>query len=291
MPIDLHAHTTASDGSYSPTELVAHARELGLSAVGITDHDTFGGWTEALEAGERLGVEIVPGIELSVSGEAGKFHLLGYYVQSDGPIADALAWVQNEREQRNERIVEKLNTLPEVSAAGGITWEQIGAFADENTQIGRPHFARALMQIGLVDSVQQAFDLYLADGARAHLPKAVLTPEVAVDLIHQAGGIAIWAHPTRPPDKRAAAFDPETAEAQLQKWLEWGLDGLEIYYGAYTPEEAAWAKRMTEKYHLIGSGGSDFHGISKPTVYLGQVNGGTAMPDEVLAHLKEKVGK
>ena len=171
MPLELHAHTTASDGSFTPLELVTHAKELGLSAVGITDHDTFGGWPEALHAGQELGVEIVPGIELSVSNDEGKFHLLGYYVQSGGPIAEALAWVQDEREKRNERIVEKLSTLPEVQAAGGITWEQICSFAEENTQIGRPHFARALMQLGLVESVQQAFDEYLADGKKAHQNK------------------------------------------------------------------------------------------------------------------------
>lgn len=207
MSIDLHAHTTASDGSFTPSELVAHAREIGLSAIGITDHDTFGGWDEAFEAGKRLGVEIVPGIELSVSDEHGKFHLLGYGCNRDSELSRELEGIQWERANRNEIIVDRLNTLPEIREKGGVSWELIQGFVDENTQIGRPHLARALMQIGVVSSVQQAFDEYLADGKRAHASKKVLTPRRAVELIHDAGGVAIWAHPTRPPSERSSAFD------------------------------------------------------------------------------------
>lgn len=290
MPIDLHAHTTASDGSFSPTELVAHAHELGLKALAITDHDSFNGWDEAQIAGERLGVEIVPGIELSVSDESGKFHLLGYYVNRDSQLSRELEGIQWERDNRNHLIVDKLNTLPEVQNKGGVSWELVRSFVDENTQIGRPHLAQALMKIGVVSSVQQAFDEYLADGKKAHASKRVLTPQRAVELIHDAGGVAIWAHPTRPPSERSSAFDLSRGDELLKLWLAWGLDGLETFYGAYTPEEVAWTMARAREHGLVGTGGSDFHGATKPNVLLGKVNGGASVPDDVLRALKARAG-
>ena len=281
--IDLHAHTTASDGSFSPTELVAHARELGLSAVAVTDHDTFGGWDEALEAGEQLGVEIVPGIELSVSGDGEKFHLLGYYFERDSELGDALAQLQAERARRNDVIVENLNAL-----GHPITMKRVRQIAGAGAQIGRPHIATALMEIGAVSSVQNAFDTLLAEGGPAYASKETLHPAEAVRLIHDAGGVAIWAHPTRAPSERAALLDFARGEQMLEQWREWDLDGLETYYGAYTPAEIEWSARMMKQFGLIGTGGSDFHGITKPTVLLGQVNGGQGVPAAVLEALKAR---
>jgi predicted metal-dependent phosphoesterase TrpH len=280
MPIDLHAHTTASDGSFSPLELVAHAQEIGLSAVAITDHDTFGGHAEALAAGADMGVEIVPGIELSVSDDHGKFHLLGYFCNQDSELNRELAAIQYERANRNEIIIARLQALGFETSL-----EKVRSIAGEDAQIGRPHIARSILGQQGLETIQQVFDELLADGGRAHAPKKVLSPARAVELIHEANGVAIWAHPLFPPSTRQK-MDYDEAETLLKLWKSCGLDGLEIYYGLYTAEDAEWARAMAQKYELIGTGGSDFHGITKPTVYLGQVNGGVAMPESVLEQLK-----
>jgi predicted metal-dependent phosphoesterase TrpH len=285
MGIDLHTHTTASDGSFTPRELVQLAKNQGLSAIGITDHDTLGGHAQAIAAGLELGVEIVPGIELSVKDEAGeKFHLLGYYVAADSELARELAQLQRERDARNAVIVEKLAAL-----GAPISMARVLEIARGGV-MGRPHLAQALMEAGHVASVQEAFDRYLADGAAATASKEVLTPARAVELIHAAGGVAIWAHPTRPPSKRAGEVDFAVLESQLRNWIEIGLDGLEIYYSQYSPAEARWTSEMAAKHRLLGTGGSDFHGKSKPDIQVGVVHTKGAVPDEVLVALKAKRG-
>lgn len=285
MPIDLHAHTTASDGSFSPRELVAHAAEIGLKAVAVTDHDTFGGWDEALQAGAEMGVEVVPGIELSVAGEGEKFHLLGYYFERDSELGENLRELQLERARRNDVIVENLNGL-----GFPVSMARVREIAGPDAQIGRPHIARALMEIGAVESVPEAFDSLLKEGGPAYASKQTLHPAEAVRLIHEAGGVAVWAHPTRAPSERAALLDFARGEELLKRWVEWALDGLETHYGAYTPEEMEWTAAMARKYDLLGTGGSDFHGLTKPDVFLGQVNGG-GVPDEVLKSLKARAAR
>ena len=145
------------------------------------------------------------------------------------------------------------------------------------------------MEKGYVGSVQEAFDKYLADGGTAAASKEVLHPQEAIELIHANGGVAVWAHPTRPPSKRGAgSVDYDEWEAKLQRWIEWGLDGLEVFYSEYTPEEAEWTARMAHKYGLLGTGGSDFHGTTKPHIQLGVTHTGQAVPAEVLNGLKSK---
>ena len=284
--IDLHAHTTASDGSFSPADLVAHARDLGLKAVAVTDHDTFGGWDEAMAAGAAMGVEVVPGIELSVAGEGEKFHLLGYYFERDSELGAALAQLQAERARRNDAIIENLNGL-----GYPVSMARVREIAGPDAQIGRPHLATALLEVGAVASVQEAFDSLLKEGGPAYASKQTLAPDEAVRLIHDAGGVAVWAHPTRAPSERAALLDFGRGEELIRRWNEWGLDGLETHYGAYTPAEVAWTRAMAEKYGLIGTGGSDFHGLTKPSVKLGQVNGGQGVPDRVLESLKARAAQ
>ena len=278
MGIDLHAHTTASDGSFSPTELVAHAREVGLSALGITDHDTIGGWNEAFAAGESLNIEIVPGVELSVAYEGGRFHLLAYYCAVDSELTEVLAEIQAARSNRNVVIFDNLREL-------GLPLEEaeVFAFAGDKGVVGRPHFAQAMMKRGYVESTQEAFDKYLADGKPAYSTKAVLTPQRALELIRLAGGVSVWAHPPR-----SGQHSLDELEACLKDWVGWGLDGLETYYSAYTDAQAQWTARMQKQYDLLGTGGSDFHGAPKPTVKLGVTHTGKAVPDEVLDALKAR---
>ena len=277
--VDLHAHTTASDGSLSPSQLVELALEKNLSSVGITDHDTIAGWDEALIKGADLGIEIVPGVELSTAYEGGRFHLLGYLFERDSQLASTLEIIQRERGNRNANIFANLEKL-------GVPLDEaeVRVFAGRDEgELGRPHFARAMVARGYVASTQEAFDQYLADGSPGYAPKKVLSPEEAIALIHAAGGVAIWAHP---PMRKKVSYDE--LEERLRDWIGWGLDGLEIYYSQYTPEDAAWTLAMTEKYNLIGSGGSDFHGISKLDVHLGKTHTGAAVPDGVLQQIKAR---
>jgi predicted metal-dependent phosphoesterase TrpH len=279
MSIDLHAHTTASDGSLSPSELVSLAREIGLSALGITDHDTIGGWNEAFEAGARRGIEIVPGVELSVSYEGGRFHLLGYYIDPDSALIQTLGRIQAARADRNGEILDNLRAL-------GLPLEEafVRSFSGSpDGQLGRPHFAQAMVARGYVSSTQEAFDLYLADGKPAYATKAVLTPRDAIEGIRAAGGVSVWAHP---PLNRHFSLDELGQKAR--QWRAWGLDGLETFYSKYTPRENAWARAVCSELDLIESGGSDFHGRSKPTVFLGQSFANQSVPDQVLQKLKAR---
>ena len=275
--VDLHAHTTASDGSLSPRELVELAHQNNLTALGITDHDTIDGWDEAREAAAPLGIEIVPGVELSTSYEGGRFHLLGYFIDPASHLVETLRRIQKARANRNGVIFDNLRDL-----GVPLEEEEVYALAGPNGLLGRPHFARAMVNRGYVASTQEAFDKYLADGKPAYATKDVLTPQEAIAGIHEAGGVAIWAHP--PLNKN---FTLEQLEDELQRWISWGLDGLETRYGRYIPEETAWANLMVEKYNLIEGGGSDFHGVSKPDISLGTTTVGS-VPDEVLEKLKAK---
>jgi len=277
--IDLHAHTTASDGSLSPAQLVAHAAEIGLSAVGVTDHDTVDGWEEALAASAGTNVKIVPGVELSTSYPRGRFHLLGYYIRPASPVTATLEKIQVARKNRNGEIFENLRELEmpvEESHVRRISGSKSG-------QLGRPHFALAMIELGYVQNTQEAFDKYLADGQPAYATKAVLTPQDAIEQIHQSGGVAIWAHP--PLNKN---FSPDELEAELGRWVDWGLDGIETHYSRYTIEQAAWAEKVRLKFDLLAGGGSDFHGTSKPDVKLGQTQTGAALPDEILQKIKAR---
>jgi hypothetical protein len=284
MGIDLHAHTTASDGSATPTELVELAKSRGLKAVAVTDHDTFAGHAEAIAAGERLGIEIVPGIELSVKDETGdKSHLLGYYVARGGALENQLDFLQAERDKRNHIILEKLAGL-----GVPVSFERVAQISRGGV-MGRPHIAQAMMERGYVSTIQEAFNQYLADGSAATASKEVLHPAEAIELIHAGGGVAIWAHPTRPPSKRdGTTVDFTVWEEKLKRWVEWKLDGIEVFYSQYTTEEANWTAEMAEKYALLGTGGSDFHGTTKPTIQLGVTHTGNPVPYEVLEKLKAR---
>ncbi len=279
MSLDLHAHTNASDGSLTPTQLVELAKKQGLSALGVTDHDTIYGWDEAFAAGEKLGVEIVPGVELSTSYEGGRFHLLAYYINPDSELIRVLETIQAARKNRNGEILDNLREL-------GLPLEEreVRVFAGEHGQLGRPHFAQAMIQRGYVATTQEAFDRYLADGKPAYATKAVLSPKDAIGLIHQAGGVSVWAHP---PLNRN--FTLAQLEEKLGDWMSWGLDGIETFYSRYTKDEARWAEAARQKFGLLESGGSDWHGLSKPDIQLGVTNTGAAVPDRVLEAMKERV--
>src|SRR3569833_438924 len=224
--IDLLAHTTASDGSFTPTELVDEAAAIGLTAIAVTDHDTIAGIEEATKAAVNAGIELVPGVELSVEDDGGRFHLLGYLFAPDNvTFASTLLSIRASRAKRNEQMAVKMAEL-----GLPVTMDDVRAQAgDKGEVIARPHFAKALLKAGIVNSVQDAFDRFLATGKPLYLPKEVLTPKDAVALIHQAGGVAVMAHPGLVP-MSDPAFDERLA------WLvdNTGMDGIEAYYSQHT---------------------------------------------------------
>ena len=279
--IDLHSHTTASDGSCTPTELVRLARQTGLSALGIADHDTVDGLEEAVATAEEEALELVPCIELSVDYPQGEFHLLGYYVDfRNADFRGRIRYLQENRFNRNGVMVRKMQEL-----GFDISMEEIVAESGGG-QVGRPHMARALMKKGYVTSVQEAFDLYLADGKPLHVPKVKLNPIEAIELVHQAGGVAVVAHP------KFMEFPTEDGlRDELSRLKDAGLDGMECYYSAHSEEETAQYLRLADHFGFLVTAGSDFHGVSKPDVPLGVVYQGRGGDPALLARLKEAAGR
>jgi 3',5'-nucleoside bisphosphate phosphatase len=274
--IDLHAHTTASDGSATPTELVLLAKETGLAALGVTDHDTIDGVEEATAAAQQHGIDLVPGIEISVDYPQGEFHLLGYYVDfRSSEFVSRIRYLQDNRVNRNGVMVRKMQEM-----GFDVTMDDILAESGGG-QVGRPHMARALMKKGYVRSVQEAFDDYLADGKPLHVPKVKLSPREAIDLVHSGGGVAVVAHP------KYMEYPTEDALAdELGRLKEAGLDGLECYYSQHSPAETAQYLRLAERFGFLVTAGSDFHGVTKPDVPLGVVYHGRGGDDALLETLK-----
>lgn len=279
--IDLHAHTTASDGSLTPTELVGKARALGLAALAVTDHDTLGGLRQAQSAAACVGLDLVPGVELSVEDDAGRFHLLGYgFDPENAALADTLITLRRSRAARNALMAEKMAAL-----GLPVTMDDVRAEAGEDAQvIARPHFARALIKKGVVESVQEAFDKYLSTGKPLYLPKEVLTPRDAIALIHGAGGVAVMAHPGLVPLDEAALADRVARLAQDD-----GLDGIEAYYSQHSRADTHRFLALAARLGLLVTGGSDFHGIAKPHVPLGVVFEGRPAPPGLLADLRARL--
>jgi len=281
--IDLHAHTSASDGSLSPTELISLAVETGLSAIAVTDHDTLGGLAEAAEAAKRMNIELVPGVELSVEDEGGRFHLLGYlFYPQDEKLSAALISIRESRALRNVEMAEKMREL-----GLPVTMDDVRAEAGPDSQvIARPHFAKALMKAGIVSSVQEGFDLYLATGKPLYQPKQVLTPHDAIALIHGAGGIAVMAHPGLIPLGEA-----ELAARVASLAADDHLDGIEAHYSQHSPEQTRRFLRIAEENDLIVTAGSDYHGTPKPHVTLGVIENGAAASPTLLDEMRLRAAR
>ena len=261
MTADLHTHSTASDGQYTPTQLVRLAKERGLDALALTDHDTVDGLEEAVLAGERMGIRVIRGIELSAR-EYPTFHILGYGFDPESPaLSDLCRELKEGRDQRAPRIIAFLEEqgvripLSEVEElAGG----QI---------MGRPHFAQVLVRHGYVSSNREAFDRYLDTRdfhRRVERPKPLA--QVCVETIRAAGGKASLAHPYQ------IGVGDEALETLVRGLAEYGIDAIECYYPKYSPEQQALYLRLTEQFHLHVTGGSDFHGERvKPGVELAKL--------------------
>ncbi len=254
--IDLHVHSSASDGLYPPAELVRRAHQAGLSRLGLVDHDTTDGIEEAEEAGEALGVTIIPGIEVNTDLPQGRgdAHVLGYFIEYARPdFQRSLHALRDARERRGQRMVERLRAL-----GLDISWERVRELAVG--AVGRPHVARALIEAGYATSVNEAFDLYLSPGRPGYIPRYKLSAEDAVRLIKSARGVPALAHPAQIPDLEESVLAPLVIA---------GLQGLECYYGQYEPEEVERLLRLADAYGLLPTGGSDYHGPNMHPTPLG----------------------
>ncbi len=270
---DLHAHTTASDGTTPPEELVARARRIGLSYLAVTDHDTTAGVGAALEAARDTELRLIPGVELSADGPPGKCHLLGLRIRhDDAHLSETLARLSENRMSRNEKIAARFRAI-----GIPLTLDMVRAVAPPGANVGRPHFAQTLVQMGVVTSVPEAFSRYLSDTGPVYVEKDTLTPEEAIALIHQAGGLCFLAHPGLLKLK-----EHETVEGFVAQLQAFGLDGLEAYYGMYSPHQTEQFLRLAQKCGLLITGGSDFHGDNKPDVHLGAVVDGQKLAADLL---------
>jgi len=274
--IDLHTHSTASDGSMTPAELIRHAYEKGLAAVAVTDHDSMDGIEQALDEGRKLGIEVIAGVEISVDFDP-EMHLLGYFFNGHyEPILKSLEKLRLMREQRNPKIIRKLNEL-----GFDITMEEVNEKAG-GVNVGRPHIARTLVDKGYVGSIAEAFEKYLSAGKPAYFKKDKLTPEEGVALIAKSGGVPVLAHPIY---LDMAGIDLERLLPRLKAA---GLKGIEAIYSENSEEQTAKLLELAEVNGLAVSGGSDFHGSFKPHIEIGIGRGSLRIPYELLDRLKRE---
>jgi predicted metal-dependent phosphoesterase TrpH len=274
VAVDLHTHSTESDGGESPAAVVAMAAAAGLHAVALTDHDTLSGIAEARASAERAGIPFVPGTELSVAWEGRPMHLLCYWIEpGPGPLQDRLAALRDGRDLRNAQIVAALEDL-----GLGITLEEVATEAGTGSA-GRPHIAAVLLRHGVVGSIAEAFDRYLAAGRPAYRSRPRLEAAEAIALTRASGGVSVVAHPHTVADDRAGF------EAAFESFAALGVDGVECHYVEYRPEQRSRLAEIADGLGLIATGGSDFHGRYKPGIAVASGRGDLVVPDSAYAAL------
>ena len=266
---DLHTHSTESDGVLTPAELVSEAARLGVSVIALTDHDTLSGLPEAISAGESLGITVIPGVELSAEAGPNEIHILGYFVDyANQFLVETLSRFGCERFARIERIVIRLQKL-----GLPVQMERVIEIAGQGT-IGRPHVARALIELGYVDSIGDAFERFLGNGRAAFVPRQQVPAVQLVRLLRDSGAIPVLAHPLSTGD----------ITATLLELIPAGLLGLETYYGEYSPDTRDQLRAIAESANLIPTGGSDFHGVGFKE---GRDLGSAPVPPECVERLRK----
>lgn len=270
--IELHCHSTASDGVLKPATLVQAAAECGVNVLALTDHDTTDGVAEAQAAAARVGIELIPGVEINTEHPNGSLDILGYWAPvTPGAFQDKIAELREARVTRGQRMVERLNDL-----GMAVRWERVRELADG--AVGRPHVARALVEEGYAHNISEAFDLYIGHGRPAYIPRPRFTAQEAVEFIRAHGGVPVMAHPV---PARAQNLDPFRLAELLPELKRHGLAGIECYYGDYTDNTVRHLVSLANRLNLIPAGGSDFHGPN-----MGAALGSTGLPTQSLARLR-----
>ena len=276
--IDLHIHTTASDGTATPEEIVREASRLGLAAIAITDHDTAAGYERAAAEAEKTGLEVVPGIEISTK-YGGAVHILGYYIDVASPaLQEVLDWIVHDRDERNEKMCE-LMRADGIDITYGEMRERFGEV------IGRPHFAEILIEHGLAKDMRDAFDRYVEKGRKYYQGRHFLSIERSIELIRAAGGTAVLAHPFQ------YRLDDAGLRDLIEHCMESGLEGMECRYSGYDAAMSGYLEQLAAEYGLLMTGGSDFHGENKKDIALGDGRGGLNVPYSFLEQLRARRGK
>ena len=275
--IDLHTHSDRSDGSEAPARVVELAGEVGCSAVALTDHDTLEGLPAARVRADELGIRLVAGCEVSCLPVAGGgVHVLVYFVDdTTSPLGLELARLRQDRRARNDALADRLQQL-----GIPVTVDMAAAHAGTVAGIGRPHFAQAMLDIGAVASLDDAFERYLGNGGAAYVPKGRLTVADVCRLARDSGGVAVLAHPL------TVGLSGDALAATVARLAAAGLVGLEVVYGRYSPRQRTDLGNLARRFGLVATGGSDFHGASKPDLHVGTGTGDLKIPDRVLDQLE-----
>lgn len=279
--IDLHSHTTASDGSKTPAELVRLAKEAGLSALAITDHDTVAGLAEAIAEGERLGIRVIPGVELSTKLDGHDVHIVGLFIDvNNAEFIDYINYQRDIREGRNLAMMGKIMQLfPDIELSD---FDEL----DSTRVLTKGNFGEIIYRTGHADSVSDAIQKYLLKGGPAHVPRKHVAPDAAIDIIHKAGGKAILAH-----FNQIVRSDRDEAEAYARQIISMGVDGLETRYSEFDDDYRCRAENLAKEYGILRSGGSDFHGDVKPDIKIGVGRGDLEVPDEFLEKIEISLQK
>lgn len=273
--IDLHTHSTESDGTFTPEELICEAKKAGLSAIALTDHDTLSGIPKARACAQNYGIEFIPGVELSTTYKEQEIHIVGLFLNENDPtLCQKLAEFRKCRDERNVKMVEALQ-----KEGFSITMEELFA-ENPDCVITRANIARFLLNRGEISSINEAFRKYIGDGCKCYVGRFKVSPMEAVSLIKNAGGLAVLAHPI--------LYHMKSKELKqlISTLKEAGLDGIEALYSTYTTSDEQQIKRLAKEFNLLISGGSDFHGQNKPHIHLGTGTGHLYIPYSVLDAMK-----
>ena len=276
--IDLHIHTTASDGTAAPEEIVREAARLGLGAVAITDHDTAAGYLAAAAEGEKRALEVVPGIEISTKFRAA-VHILGYYIDVSSPaLEEVLDWMHRDREERNVKLCAMLREK-------GVDVDIERMHARFGDLVGRPHFAEVMVENGLARDVDDAFTRLLNKNRPFFIPRQFLPIERSVEIIRASGGIPVLAHPFQ------YRLDDASLRELIEHCMDSGLEGIECRYSGYDRDMCAYLESLAAEYGLARTGGSDYHGAIKPDIRLGEGRGELDVPYAFLEELRARRAK
>ena len=279
---DLHMHSSLSDGTDTPRRLVELAAAAGLAAIAVTDHDTTAAWEDARDAGAEFSVRVLSGAEISVEHGGRTVHLLAYCFDAGVErLRAGLADMRTGRDERNRAIVARFNDL-----GIPLTYEEVAAHAGDGGVVGRPHFARVLLDRGVVATLPEAFDRFLARGAAAYVDRRSFSLADAIAMVRGAGGVAVLAHP-----KLIKLAEGESMAALLESLVAVGLGGLECRYSLHSPDETAAYLALADRLGLVATGGSDYHGANKPDIRMGTGKGDLRVPVEAADALEARAGR
>lgn len=273
---DLHTHSTASDGTFSPSEVAALAKEAGLASVALTDHDTTDGLDEFMEAGRSLGIETIPGIELAAGYKNTELHIVGLFVDyKSSALKESMEFIVNERNERNKKMIKALSRI-----GMEISLRELEENAGGNI-ITRAHYANVMVNRGYVKNKEEAFDRYISSGRPGYVKRETLTPKTCIEVIRKSGGIPVLAHAT------LYGYGYLEIHNLVGKLKGYGLMAMETIYSTYTPRQSEELRKICEYYKLMKSGGSDFHGLNKPDIKIGTGRGALKIPQSFADEMKD----